>query len=160
LTNVTLAQAGNYSAAISNPAGNAPLSSNAVLTVLADFDRDRMADVWEAAYGLSTNTVADASLDADGDTMSNLAEFVAGTDPTNAASYLKLDALVPDAPAQVTFEAVSNRTYTVEYTDTLAVAPWVKLADVAARATNRVETVSDPSPNPRRFYRLVTPAIP
>jgi lysophospholipase L1-like esterase len=60
------------------------------LTMLADFDHDRMADVWEAQYGFDTNNNADASLDYDQDTMNNLSEYIAGTDPTSPESVLKL----------------------------------------------------------------------
>jgi len=157
LTNVTLAHAGNYTAAISNPAGNAPLSATAVLTVLADFDRDRMADLWEVAYGFDTNSAADALLDRDGDTLINLHEFIAGTHPGDARSYLKVDRLVPGHPVGLWFEAVSNRAYQVEFRDALGSGAWTHLGEVPARPTNRTEVVTDPSPVPRRFYRLVIP---
>jgi hypothetical protein len=37
---------------------------------------------------------------------------------------------------------------------------WPRLADIAARATNRTETVVDPAYTTNRFYRLVTPQQP
>jgi hypothetical protein len=55
------------------------------------------------------------------------------------------------------FVAISNRTYTVEYKNGLDDPIWVRLADIAARGSNRLETVSDPSPGMLRFYRLLTP---
>jgi hypothetical protein len=36
----------------------------------------------------------------------------------------------------------------------------LKLADVVAHATNRVELITDPAPATNRFYRLVTPRQP
>ncbi len=56
------------------------------LTILTDADVDRVPDVWETSHGFATNLVADATADADGDQQSNRSEFVAGTNPTNAAS--------------------------------------------------------------------------
>jgi hypothetical protein len=51
---------------------------------IADADGDQIPDGWEADHGLNPNNPADALLDTDGDGLSNLAEFQAGTDPTLA----------------------------------------------------------------------------
>ena len=59
----------------------------------------------------------------------------------------------------MTFAAVSNRTYAVLMSDR-ADGGGKHLADVAARATNHVETVSDPAPVSGRLYRLATPTAP
>ena len=59
--------------------------------------------------------------------------------------------------AQINFTAVSNRTYTIQFTDALPSANWSKLADVVALKTNRVEVMLDPAWTSNRFYRAVTP---
>ena len=130
------------------------------IITLADADGDGLADIWEGAHGLNTNNVADATLDTDGDTMSNRAEFLAGTDPTNPASYLKIDSISALAGARLAFGAVSNRTYSVQYSDQPGSALWFRLADVPARSTNRLETISDSGYATNRLYRLATPQIP
>jgi len=48
-----------------------------------DDDNDGMPDAFEALYGLDPLDAADAALDLDGDSYSNLAEFRAGTNPNN-----------------------------------------------------------------------------
>jgi hypothetical protein len=47
-----------------------------------DSDADGMPDWWEDRYGLNKANAADADTDADGDGVSNLQEFLSGTDPT------------------------------------------------------------------------------
>ena len=97
------------------------------------FDRAGMADDWEILHGFDTNNVADAALDSDGDGMSNRDEYNAGTNPTNAASLLKLQ-MAPAAPGTnvLTFLAISNRTYTVEWLGELAGGTSNRLQDVLA----------------------------
>jgi hypothetical protein len=53
----------------------------------ADTDADDMPDTWEYDH---FDGNADATADADSDQLSNLGEYIAGTDPTNSASYLHI----------------------------------------------------------------------
>lgn len=55
------------------------ISSNALGT--PDADSDGMPDTWETTYTFNTANPADAKLDADTDTLDNLHEFLAGTNP-------------------------------------------------------------------------------
>jgi len=141
---------------------NQGISSNALCTVitLADTDNDGTPDEWETAHGFAPDNGADALLDTDGDGSSNGAEYVAGTDPTNALSYLRIDSFNLDANVTISFGTVSNHTYTVQFTDALAAGAWSRLADIPARASNRVEQVIDPNYTTNRFYRLATPQRP
>ena len=49
-------------------------------TTLPDSDQDLMPDVWELANGLDSNN-NDAAADPDGDTLTNLEEYLNGTNP-------------------------------------------------------------------------------
>jgi len=53
-----------------------------------DNDGDGMADAWEIAY--FGNTSSNAAVDSDGDGWSNLRESLAGTDPSDSNSYLRI----------------------------------------------------------------------
>ncbi|MFX1560409.1 MAG: hypothetical protein ACFFBL_07460, partial [Promethearchaeota archaeon] len=45
-------------------------------------DNDGMPDSWEMLYGLDMNNPDDAQLDKDGDGLTNLQEYLLGTNPT------------------------------------------------------------------------------
>jgi len=62
--------------------------------------------------------------------------------------------------AMLEFNANSNRTYSVLFTDALDSGVWQKLFDVPARSSARLESVSDPDFAPNRYYRLTTPRVP
>jgi hypothetical protein len=89
--------------------------------------------------------------------MSNADEFRAGTDPNNANSYLKVDQLALGGAAAISFQALSNKSYTVEFRDSFDAGLWTRLTDVSATTTNRPVTVLDTNAVETRYYRLVTP---
>jgi hypothetical protein len=51
------------------------------LTVVQDYDKDKMPNWWEQQYILNPLDSADAASDNDGDTLSNLEEYKHGTNP-------------------------------------------------------------------------------
>jgi hypothetical protein len=134
------------------------LSPVATISVLTDTDKDGLPDIWENAYGLSFTNASDRALDADGDRLTNWEEYLAGTDPTNALSYLKVNQLsaVPGGVA-LEFLAVSNRPYSVLSRDLATSGVWQTNATFAAGPTNRLITLTNSAPGPKRFYRLATP---
>jgi len=135
------------------------VQQNFVITTLADTDGDGIADNWENQYGLNAGSAADRNLDADGDGASNWQEYSAGTNPTNNADALRVALTITNAQPLLSFQAVSNLTYTVQYKDDLDSA-WLKFADVLARTTNYTLEFTDPLWTTNRFYRVVTPRQP
>ncbi|MFC1497192.1 lamin tail domain-containing protein [Verrucomicrobiota bacterium] len=55
-----------------------------------DADADGLPDFWEESFFLGTNVSAGTN-DSDGDGFVDYGEYIAGTDPTNPASYFVLD---------------------------------------------------------------------
>src|SRR5262249_45599170 len=153
----------NYQAIITNLARILGFtSSNAFLTFLTDSDGDGLPDAWETTY-FNDPSSADPDADPDGDGMSNRAEYLAGTDPTDPSSYLRIDPVTAPPGAVVSFLPPPQRTYPVEYPDTLAPGSWRKLADFGAVPSIRVQFATDPSysqATTNRLYRLVTPRRP
>jgi hypothetical protein len=148
-----------FRSTLTNIAGQAQ-TTNAVLTVLADADRDGLPDVWETGRpGFSVNDASDGGRDDDGDGMTNGEEYFAGTDLFDPTSYLKVLLSITNGTT-ISFNAVSNRAYSVQFTDGLTSPEWNKLGDALSRPTSRVEVLGDPLPATNRFYRLVLPAQP
>ncbi len=158
ITNLT---ARTWRLVILNAANSAPgLLSQFTVSALADTDRDGLPDAYEQAVGLNPNEVTDALGDLDHDGVSNRDEYLAGTDPNDPNSYLRLDLTTTPGLATLELAAVSNRTYSVQFNNALAVGPWTRLADIIARPTNHLERVPDPAWTTNRFYRIVTPQQP
>jgi hypothetical protein len=144
-----------------NDANRAPGATTTFsITVLADTDRDGIPDVIEQGLGLDANNLADGQGDLDLDGMRNRDEYVAGTDPIDPQSYLRLDQSTIASQANLVVAAVSNRTYTVQFSDSLETGSWSNLTQLLARPTNRVELIPDPNWTTNRYYRLVLPAQP
>jgi tartrate-resistant acid phosphatase type 5 len=159
LPNVQWTNAGNYQVGITNLAGPAArLTSNAFLVVLADRDNDRLPDSWETHFGLNPDDPVDADRDDDGDGASNLSERLAGTDPTSAASHLRIESFASSTPdGQASAWRIQ---YAVEFRDEVPPGPWQTLVTIPATPTNRTVILHDQSPAvpaSRRFYRLTTP---
>src|SRR6185436_9177810 len=127
-------------------------------TTVLDGDGDGIPDFFELLHGPNA-TDFDPLGDKDGDGMRNLAEYIAGTDPSDPASFLKIEQATVPGAATVLFGAVPNKTYTVQYSDRVD-GTWLKLADIASKSTARVETIPDPNWSTSRFYRIVTPRQP
>ena len=149
-----------FRAIIKNLANPAPgiASSLVNIVTLADTDTDGIPDEWENNYGFNPTGGGDRDADADLDGSTNFEEYIAGTNPTNNASFLQVQLTAAALPT-ITFGAISNRTYTIQYRDQLN-QPWSRLADVLAEPANIVRTMVDPTWTTNRFYRAVTPRQP
>jgi hypothetical protein len=164
VTNVTSSV--TYQVVVENDGGT-DFKPAVVLLVLADADHDGMPDRWMTNYFGHTNGLAGDNSrpedDADGDGRTNLEEYQADTNPTNAASVLKL--ILPPVPmtdgrVSFYFPAVSNKTYSVVYRDDIVAVGWNNLVSLPSLPTNRVLWVTNQPPGgANRFYRVQTPLI-
>lgn len=127
-----------------------------------DTDGDGMPDDWEMANGLNKMFAGDAGQDADMDGLTNLQEYLAGTNPQSGASTLRLAAMRSGNNINLQFTAVAGRTYTILWSATMpSSGGWTKLTDVPAQGGTGAVTVTDSlAAGAQRFYRAVTPAQP
>lgn len=133
------------------------------LVIYTDEDGDGLSDQWEFDhFGSATSTVGSA--DADGDGVDHLGEFLADTDPLDAASQLRIDWLPPSsnpAPFAVSFPSRTSRIYRIGYIDATADGTWLgataELAGTGAAFTwVDVPTNAPPATNALRAYRIET----
>jgi len=72
---------------------------------------DGIPNGWKQQYGLDPFNLSVAAADPDGDGMSNLQEYLTGTDPTNNASYFHIISATPQGSDMlVTWECGGGRT--------------------------------------------------
>jgi hypothetical protein len=124
-----------------------------------DSDGDGIPDAWMMHYfGHPTGLASDSSLaqdDADGDGLSNLAEFLAGTDPTNPESALRAQISVQvSASKSVTLNwpTVPGKNYRTQFKNNLSDASWLDTS--GATVVGQQGTFTVPVDQPGRFYRV------
>jgi hypothetical protein len=78
---------------------------------------------------------------------------VAGTDPTNSLSVLKL---LGTNTAALRFVAESNISYTIQVRPNVNL-PWQNWSNVNPQNTPRNIEFSEPRTNVQRYYRVLTP---
>ncbi|HIE10940.1 MAG TPA: hypothetical protein EYP62_04945 [Kiritimatiellae bacterium] len=154
--------------------------TNSVVTNLTwivvpfDWDGDQMGDDWEwDNFSTLTN---EAEGDYDGDGADNFTEYIAGTQPTNAASFFHISAVTNIAGETnrftITVSTEPGKHYTLEFVDSLSngaswsvfantnigVGTWLETGTVSSAYTFEDDfstNTSGGAPAPgRRFYRV------
>ncbi len=127
-----------------------------VETAVPDYDNDGLLDQWEIQFFGSLS--ADPNADADGDGLSNNHEFLAGTNPTNAASVFKVvGAARTTSDIAVTWTAVGGHSYVVQRA-TNATGSFLDLSPVLSElgTGESIKTYTDigGATNNAAFYRV------
>jgi hypothetical protein len=121
-----------------------------------DSDGDQMHDDWEMAFFDTLDR--DGAGDFDGDGRTDRQEFLAGTDPTNAGSVLRVITLTQDGSRNTTvfWAAAPGRTYKVQYKNTVEDTGWIDLSGTVRFNGSTASFVDSPAPTrSHRFYRVM-----
>lgn len=126
------------------------------LANLVDADANGLPDWWEQDY-FAMPAGVDPLADPDGDGADNLAEFLAGTVPTNSVSALRLtiSPSAPDGAAVLNWPSVAGRFYRVWQTTNL-LSGWNIFGQTNLSATPPLNlwTAAPPTGAASTFYRL------
>ncbi len=125
---------------------------------VADTDGDGLPDWWELLY-FSSTTAAVAGQDSDGDGLTNLQEFQAGTDPKNSASAFRITDIHREANnIRVTWMTGIGRTNALQRAPggsylTNNFAAIFTVTNTVGTVTNHLD-VGAATNTPARYYRV------
>jgi hypothetical protein len=118
---------------------------------------------WKATHfnaaELADENISGDDADADDDQFANLAEFLAGTDPRNGASYLGLGSVRSDTGLDLSFQALPGKAYELLARETVDSGAWTLIRSVEPEASPQVINVQAPVniAEPTRFFQLSIP---
>jgi hypothetical protein len=120
---------------------------------------EAVSDQWKQFFfGSAMDPRADDEADADGDGMSNRAEYLAGTSPTNQVSCLRLSpggwAKGPAQGLVLNWLTAPGKTYTLERCNQVTGSPWVPVASGVTGDGFTASCLDTNPPGQVRFYRL------
>jgi hypothetical protein len=120
-----------------------------------------MPDAWERRFGLDPSS-DDRLLDADNDGQTNRDEFLAGTDPRDRQSVLRLQYGWAGDQLKLHWDAKAGRSYTLLESSEINPASWRRHSDFSAEVGDRNSQIFVPlAPTGEpHLYRLVTPSSP
>jgi hypothetical protein len=121
-----------------------------------DLDRDDMPDDWERRFFATTYALPDE--DRDGDGLSNLSEYGADTDPTNAASVLRVTAVeaLGGGTLRVQWQGGLNARQKLESADATGppVTGWMPLVTLEPPTPATTNVTLPAASAGARFYRI------
>jgi hypothetical protein len=121
-----------------------------------DFNFDQLEDRFQRAYfPLFTSSDAAPEADPDGDRMNNRGEAIAGTDPGDPASVLRVEQvrLTPEG-TEVTWQSEAGKTYRVERTSGVGGSRWSRVGGLIVGTGSRVTLMDRTARATIEFYRI------
>jgi len=147
-------------ATATDPSGNTSPMSGGIAVTATSGVHDGIPDAWRMLYfggtGAVTNSQSCATCDADHDGLNNFQEFLAGTNPTNSASVVKLYPPLANSSSNIVgFPSTTGTVYRLQYRDDLVSGAWSIAADqIVGTGTNIDITDFAQPPTGKRFYQL------
>jgi hypothetical protein len=120
-----------------------------------DVNNNGMSDLWEMHYFGEVSPLRTRGTDSDGDGVSDFAEFVAGTDPTQAVSRLALASiqLLPNGTLRLNWGATAGHVYRVMGSNDAAT--WIPYSGwIRAASAQGTFTIPALNPGTPHFFLL------
>jgi hypothetical protein len=136
------------------------LATGTVYVTVLDTVSDGLPDWWRASNfggdGKSTNNLSCATCDPDGDGMNDYQEFVAGTDPNDSRSTLRIFAFsLGGGNAALSFASLLANHYAVDYRNSLTAGSWTTLnSNVWGWTDTTTFADTNAAVQATRFYRV------
>jgi|GEM_PF-779010 len=135
-----------------------PLSSEDGILSLGERDLssvgDGIPDTWRVQYfGTLDNPLGLANADADRDGVSNWLEYLAGTNPNEPASALRVRLQTVGGGILLRWSSLPGKQYVVEGSTSIVGGSWSPVSDVLSGASSDLEH-RIPSANGMRFFRV------
>ena len=127
-----------------------------ILPVAPDYNFDGLDDRFQRQYfPLWTAPQAGPGVDVDFDGMNNRAEYVAGTNPTNALSLLKVQSVnYTQSGTTVTWQSVPGKSYQVSRRLDYSAATWQNAGAPVTAAGATAQYFDATATSGNRFYRV------
>jgi uncharacterized protein (TIGR02597 family) len=128
------------------------------LPILAmDSDGDGLSDTFELSHGFDMFDPSDGSADVDGDGLSNRDEYIAGTDPQQSSSALRILSMVKLSEGLgIRFPSDPSRIYGLEANDDYPDGPWEAIPTSEFHENGITEAIDSYwNFSARRVYRVV-----
>jgi hypothetical protein len=122
-----------------------------------DANYDGLPDDWQAKYwGSDPSKWPGANVDSDGDGATNLQEFLAGTDPTDPNSVLKIKLIKPQSQLQGwSLEWNTERGFIYQVQKSTNINVWENVDAPRLAAEDRDSLPLSGEPGPVNYYRVI-----
>ncbi len=127
-----------------------------ILPSVPDYNFDGFDDRFQRKwFPLFTVTNAGPAADPDGDGFLNASENVAGTNPTNAASFLKIDSITNNVSgATITWRSVPGKSYQLLYRSPVTSSNWTAVGAPVLAGGATASKLDPATVTSNRFYRV------
>lgn len=132
------------------------MRSTELYAIRLDLDLDGMEDAWEVANGFDPARREDAIEDADGDGHTNLQEYLAGTNPQDPNSVMRIETIQRDAGnMRIRFTSVLGKFYAVESSSNALGNDWGMVQDNIPGTGTAIDVIAPILPEVgRQMYRV------
>jgi parallel beta helix pectate lyase-like protein len=127
------------------------MGAHEFLLASADSNGDGIPDGWTWSYRLNPAEPNVGSGNPDGDPHTTFQEWIADTNPTNAASHLRIQSISLGTANTVSFISSSNRNYTLFHTPQIP-ATWSAITTQAGKGGP--DSLSHTNSNSTGFYKI------